>query len=129
MRPASTQALTTRYVLVLVLIALLALLGYLPLNNIILIARELMHFVRICGEQQMCAQRIAYFSQRLTQPGSPSDHDICRTRLKEETGQLLEDEDAEVQKGGPLDQVASIAPDLPPLYFKHATHLDKVVRD
>jgi PAS domain S-box-containing protein len=129
MRPASTQALTLRYVLVLLLIALLALLGYLTLDQIISKGRELMHFVRICNEEEMCAQRMAYFSQRLSQPGSPSEHDVCRTRLKEETGQLLEDEDTLVEKGGPLDQVTDVAPDMAPLYFDRPTHMDKEVRD
>src|SRR5271163_28345 len=110
MPPASTQALTFRYVLVLVLIALLALVAYLMLDHIISKGRQLMHFVRISDEQQMCAQRIAYFSLRLSQPGSASEHDICRTRLKEETGQLLADEDELVRKGGPLDQIAPVAP-------------------
>jgi PAS domain S-box-containing protein len=129
MPPASTQALTLRYVLVLLLIALLALVAYLTLDHVIARGRQLMHFVRISDEQQMCAQRIAYFSLRLSQPGSPSEHDVCRTRLKEETAQLLVDEDAEVRKGGPLDQVASVAPDLAPLYFSESSHLDKEVRD
>jgi len=43
-----------------------------------------MLFIRISDEQQMCAQRIAYFSLRLSQSGSASEHDVCRTRLKEE---------------------------------------------
>jgi len=129
MPPASTQALTFRYVLVLLLIALLALVAYLTLDEVISKGLQLMHFVRIIDEQQMCSQRMAYFSSRLSQPGSPSEHDVCRTRLKEETGQLLEDEDVLVQKGGPMDQAASVAPDLVPLYLSEPSHLDKEVRD
>jgi hypothetical protein len=129
MRPASTQALTFRYVVVLLLIALLSLIGYLTLSHVISRGRQLMRFVRISDEQQMCAQRVAYFSLRLSQAGSPSEHDVCRTRLKEETGRLLEDEDAQVRKGGPLDQAAPIAPELLPLYFGEPSHLDKEVRD
>jgi PAS domain S-box-containing protein len=129
MQPASTQALTFRYVLVLLLIALLALVAYLTLDHVILRGRQLMHFVRISDEEQACAQRIAYFSLRLSQPGSPSEHDVWRTRLQEETGQLLEDEDALVAKGGPLDQVVSVAPDLQALYFGDSSHLDKEIRD
>ena len=70
MKPASTQALTIRYVLVLLLIAIFALLGYLTLNEVIKIGREVMHFVRICDDEQTCAQRMAYFSLRLSQTGS-----------------------------------------------------------
>jgi len=129
MRPASTQALTIRYVLVLLLIALLSLIGFLTLSHLVSRGRQLLRFVRISGEQQMCAQRMAYFSLRLSQPGSPSEHEVCRTRLKEETGQLLEDEDARVRKGGPLDQIAPFAPELVPLYLGEPSHLDKEVRD
>ena len=42
MRPASTQALTFRYVLVLLLIALLALVAYLTLNRVIFKGRQLL---------------------------------------------------------------------------------------
>ena len=34
-----------------------------------------------------------------------------------------------MQKGGPLDQVASVTPELVPLYFGEPSHLDKEVRD
>src|SRR5471030_2127485 len=106
MRPASTQALTVRYVFVLLLIALLALGGCLMLSHIIFRGRQLMHFVKISDEQQMCSQRMAYFSSRLSQQGSSSEHDICRKRLQQETDQFLEDEDAQMRKDGPFDQVA-----------------------
>jgi len=129
MRPSSTQALTVRYVFVLLLIALLSLVAYLTLNQIIFRGRQLGGFVKISDEQQMCAQRIAYFSMRLSQPGSPSEHDVCRTRLKEEADQLLEDEDAEVRQGGPLDEITPLAPEARPFYFGEPLHLDKEVRD
>ncbi len=129
MRPASTQALTFRYVLVLLLIAILALLGYLTLNHLVGRGRELLHFIRTSDEQRMCAQRMAYFSLRLSQLGSPSEHEVCRTRLKEETGRLLEDEDAQMRNGGPLDRLASFDPELATLYRGEPSHLDKEVRD
>src|SRR5476651_2252698 len=129
MLPASTQALTVRYVVVLLLIALLSLFGCLMLSHVVFRGRQLMHFVRISDEQQMSAQRIAYFSARLSQSGSPSEHDVCRTRLKEEADQLLADEDALMRKGGPFDQVIAVGPDLVPLYKGEPSHLDKEVRD
>jgi len=129
MPTASTRALTTRYVLVLVLIALLALLGYLILNHLTGIGREMLRFARITDEQEMCAQRVAYFSLRLSQAGSASEHDICRTRLKEEAGQLLEDEDSLLESGGLLDQATAIAPELHDYYFGQTMHLDKEIRD
>ncbi len=129
MLPASTQALTVRYVFVLLLIALLSLVGYLTLRHVIVGGRHILRFVRISDEQQMCAQRMAYFSLRLSQPGSPSDHEVCRTRLREETGQLLEDEDVLMRKGGPFDAAAQFDSGLVPLYFGEPSHLDKEVRD
>ena len=129
MRPVSTQALTSRYVFILLLIALLSLFAYLTLHYIISRGSQLSRFVRLSDEQQNCAQRIAYFAMRLSQSGSASDHDVWRTRLKEETDQLAADEDEVVAKGGPLDLVAKFAPDVPPLYLGEPSHLDKEVRD
>ena len=129
MQPTSTQAWTFRYLVVLLLIALLSLVGYLTLSHIISRGRQLGSFVRINNEQQMCAQRVAYFSSRLSQQGSPDEHDIWRTRLKQESDQLLKDEDAEMAAGGPLDQIVDFAPELKELYFGEPSHLDKEVRD
>jgi PAS domain S-box-containing protein len=129
MQAASTQALTVRYVFVLVLIAILSLIGYLTLNHLVSRGRQLSHFIRISDEQQMCAQRMAYFSSRLSQPGSASEHDIYRTRLQQETDRLSKDEDALLEKEGPFDNVARFAPELIPLYFSDPTHLDKEVHD
>ncbi len=57
--PASTQAWTVRYIVVLLLIAVLFLVGFLTLNYVISRGRQLAHFVQISDEQQMCAQRMA----------------------------------------------------------------------
>jgi PAS domain S-box-containing protein len=129
MLPASSSALTVRYVLALLVVAALSLAAYLVLNQLIFSGRQLSGFISICDRQQMSAQRMAYFSQRLSQGGSESEHDICRTRLKEETAQMLEDEETLMTKGGPFDQVKSFAPGLNPLYFGEPAHLDKEVRD
>src|ERR1700761_4153014 len=103
MQPASTRALTVRYVFVLLLIAFLSMLACLTVGYIVYMGSQLGAFVATSDRQQMCAQRIAYFSQRLSQPGSAAEHDVCRTRLKEETDQLASDEDALVAKGGPIE--------------------------
>ena len=115
--------------LVLLLIAFLSLVGYLTLNHVIAKGRQLAQFVRIIDEQRVCAERVAYFSSRLSQQGTAAEHDICRTRLKEEADQLLADEDLSVGNGGPLDQVSDIAADVIPIYKGEPTHLDKEVRD
>src|ERR1700743_3507075 len=110
MLPASTRALTVRYVLALLIVGVLSLLAFLALNHLIARGQQLSTFIRLCDSQQMCCQRIAYFAMRLSQAGSASEHDIWRTRLNEETGQLLEDEESLMTKGGPFDQVGMFAP-------------------
>ena len=129
MRPVSTQAWTFRYVLVLLFIALLSLVAYLIVQHIVARGTQLRTFITISDEQQMSAQRVAYFAERLSQPGSEDDHDICRKRLVQEIDQVAKDEDIEVAKGGPMDQIVDIAPEIRPLYYGESTHLDKEIRD
>ena len=99
MLPASTSALTFRSVVALLIIAGLAVAGYLLLDHLLSSGRRLASFVTLSDKQQMSTQRIAYFSQRLSLPGTESDHDIERTRLKEEAADLLEDEEKLIAKG------------------------------
>ena len=129
MPPVPTSAWTFRYVVVLLLIALLFLAGFVIIDYIIERGRQIGHFIQISDEQQMCAQRIAFFSQRLAMPGSVDDHDICRQRLKQEAQTLLDDEDRETAQGGPLDQITDFAPELKPIYFGDQFHLDREIRD
>ena len=129
MRTAPTQALTFRYVVVLVLIALLALLAFLTLRFVILRGMELGRFVRVSDEQQMCAQRMAYFALRLSESGSESEHDVSRKRLLQETDQLVKDEDLLFEADGPFDHVKTIAPEIETLYHGEPSHLDKELRD
>jgi PAS domain S-box-containing protein len=129
MRPASTHALTTRYVVVLLLIALLSLIAYLTLNFVIFRGRELASFIRVSDEQQMCAQRVAYFAMRLSQPGSPSEHDVCRKRLVEEADQMAKDEQMLFEKDGPFDRIRDYSTGVAEIYFSEPTHLDKEVSD
>jgi PAS domain S-box-containing protein len=129
MRTVSTQAWTVRYVLVLLLIALLSLVAYLLLDHIISRGSQLKRFITLSDQEQMAAQRIAYFAERLSQKGTPDEHDIWRTRLLQEVEQLLKDEDEEVAKGGPMDQISDIAPEIRTLYFSEPAHLDKEIRD
>ncbi len=124
-----TRGLTWRYLVVLFLIALLSLGGYLMLNYIVAQGSELMHFVRICDDQEVAAHRIAYYSLRLGESGSADEHEVDRTRLREEIGRLLADEDDIMQKGGPLDRVLPVAPGLDALYRGPEDHLDLTVRD
>jgi PAS domain S-box-containing protein len=129
MPPAVIKALTIRYVAVLLFIGILALVAYVMLNHFVAKGRELMHFVRINDDQQKCAQKIAFYSLRLSQPGSATEHEVDRSRLKAETAQLLADEDDAVRKGGALYQVVGVAPEVLALYFDEPSHFDREVRD
>jgi PAS domain S-box-containing protein len=129
MRPASTQALTVRYVVVLLIVAALALVAFLTLRYVVLRGEELGHFVSVSDEQQMCAQRVAYFAMRLSQSGSAEEHDVWRQRLLQETDKLVKDEDLLFSPDGPFDHVKSVAPEIDPLYHGEPQHLDKEVRD
>ena len=129
MLQAPTRGLTLRYVVVLLAVALLSSVAFLELDYLSNGGLRLTGFLKKCDQQQMSAQRMAYFALRLSQPGTAAEHDIDRTRLNEETGQLLEDEESLMIKGGPFDQVVSIAPNLRQIYFGAVTHVDKEVRD
>jgi PAS domain S-box-containing protein len=129
MQAASTRALTMRYMLVLLLVAGLAFVAYFILDHVILRGRQVMHFARLTDDEEMHAQRIAYFSLRLTQLGSTSEHDVCRTRLTEESDALAKGEDDLIQDGGAMDDVVAFAPEVRTLYFEPPTQLDKEVRD
>ena len=129
--PAPTQAWTLRYIVVLLVIAALFLAGFLTLDYVIARSRQLSRFIQISDEQQMCAQRIAYFSQRLglpPPPAAPDDHDVCRQRLRQETQTLIEDEDLEMAQGGPMYQIADFAPELKTVYFGAPLQLDQQIR-
>jgi PAS domain S-box-containing protein len=125
----TTRALTGRYVFVLIVIALLSLIGFLLLWTLIGRGRELLAYGRINDEEQITSQRMAYFSLRLSQPASAADHEVCRTRLKEEANRLLADEDQVVKIGGLMDQVAFVVPELRQIYLKDPINLDKQIRD
>jgi PAS domain S-box-containing protein len=129
MRPVSVQAWTIRVWVVLSLITLLAAIGYLTLNFVISRGSLLRQFINISDQQQMSAQRMAYFGERLAQPGSTDEHDVLRTRLKEESDEMLADEDTELAKGGPMDQIAGFAPEVQAIYLNAPVHLDKEIRD
>jgi PAS domain S-box-containing protein len=129
MLPASTRGLTLRYVVVLLMVAALSAVALLALDLLSLEGVRLSSFIKKCDRQEACAQRMAYFALRLSQPGTPSEHEVDRTRLNEETGELLEDEEALMLKDGPLDQVAIFSPNVRQIYYGSVTHLDKEVRD
>lgn len=125
----TTKALTGRYVLALLLVAILSLVAYFILSQLISRGREVGAFNKILDRQEMSAQRLAYFSLRLSQPGSISEHGVLRTRLTEEADKLFADEDALVASSGPLDKMLGLVPKLKAHYFGEPVHLDKEIRD
>jgi PAS domain S-box-containing protein len=110
-------------------VAALSSLAFLAMYYISSRGERLAAFVHTCDEQRACSVHIAYFAMRLSQPAQASEHDIDRQRLSQETTQLLSDEKMLMAPGGPLDQVADIAPDVKFLYTGSVTNLDKVIND
>jgi PAS domain S-box-containing protein len=129
MLPAPIRGLTLRYLLVLGVVAVLSALAFLAMYILSGRGLQLSAFLRICDDQRNCAVQMSYFATRLSQPGASAEHEIDRKRLDQETTEFLNDEKALTATGGPLEQVAAIAPDIEPLYTGSVTHLDKVMSD
>jgi PAS domain S-box-containing protein len=129
MLPASTRGLTFRYVVVLCVVAVLSALAFLAMYYLTGRGMSLTRFASVCDEQRISAERISYFATRLSQPGAAAEHAVDRQRLDQEATELLDDEKTLTAPGGPLDQVAAIAPDVGPLYTGPVTHFDKVIKD
>ena len=115
--------------MVLLLIALLSLTGFLVLTHFITEGRKLTRYVRVTDEQHTCSQQIAFFSLKLSQPATASEHDTCRIRLEQESELLLKDEDMLTHPGGPLDEIAEVSPELVDYYRGEPTHLDREIRE
>ena len=137
MLPATTRGLTVRYVVVLLIVALLSVLAFLALYLTTIRGEHMLVFVKTCDEERSRAVQIAYFATRLSQPGSTAEHDLDRQRLDQETTELLKQEKALVAPGGQLDEVSAIAPDVKYLFLGGQVHLqngpptnlDKVIND
>jgi signal transduction histidine kinase len=137
MLPASTRGLTTRYVVVMLIVALLSVLAFLALYFTTIRGERMLGFVKTCDEERSRAVHIAYFATRLSQPGTTAEHDLDRQRLDQETTELLKQEKTLVAPGGSLDQVSAIAPDVKYLFLGGQVHLqngpptnlDKVIND
>jgi PAS domain S-box-containing protein len=137
MLPASTRGLTVRYVVVMLIVALLSVLAFLALYLTTIRGEHMLGFVKTCDEERSRAVQIAYFATRLSQPGSTAEHDLDRQRLDQETTELLKQEKALVAPGGSLDEVSPIAPDVKFLFLGGQVHLqngpptnlDKVIND
>ena len=137
MLPAPTRGLTTRYVVVMFIVALLSVLAFLALYLTTIRGEHMLIFVKVCDDERTRAIQISYFATRLSQPGSTAEHDLDRQRLDQETTELLKEEKALVAPGGTLDEVSEIAPDIKYLFVGgqvklqngSATNLDKVISD
>ena len=129
MLPATTRGLTVRYVVVMFVVAILSSFAFLAMYYISSRGTSLAGFVRICDHEENCATHIAYFAQRLAEPGTPAEHEIDRQRLDQQTTDLLNDEKSLMVAGGPLDQITSVAPEVKVLYTGTSAHLDKSISD
>ena len=129
MLPASTRGLTFRYVVVMLLVAILSSLAFAAMYYVSSQGMRLQGFVRNCDLERDNAARIAFFATRLSQPGTASEHELDRPRLDQETTDLLNEEKTVTAPGGPLDQIEIITPDVKALFTGSITHLDKVIGD
>jgi PAS domain S-box-containing protein len=129
MLPASTRGLTVRYVVVMLVVAILSGLAFAAMYYISSRGDNLAAFVRVSDHEQNCCEHISYFAERLSLPAPADEHEIDRKRLDQYTTDLLADEATLVKPGGPLDDVTPIAPEVKELYTGPVTHLDKSITD
>jgi len=128
MRPDFTRTLTRQYLFALLLIALLAFVAYLTVVYIISSSHNLGNYVKVCDQQQVESQRIAYLSLSLAQAQTPQDRSRFRAQLEENIDALANSEDAFAQAGSALFMAAKFSPELLPLYFNEPQHLDQEIR-
>src|ERR1700749_2181487 len=103
MRLASSRALTIRYVIVLLILAILSGIAYLALRTVIVSGRELSGFIRLSDQQQLSSQLIAYYSLALAQAKTPQERAEFRAKLNQEIDALAREEDLLVSGADGLD--------------------------
>src|SRR5476651_973226 len=125
MRLDSPHALTLRYQLALLLLALLSLASYVALSYVIVNGRQLVGFIKISDEQQLSSQLVAYYSLLLAQSKSPEERATYRVELNDQIKKLAEQEDLLVLGETTLHRAVEVSPNLESLYFDEPWHLDK----
>ena len=129
MRLDSTRALTIRYVIVLLILAVLSGIAYFALRSVIVSGRELSGFIRLSDQQQLSSQLIAYYSLALAQAKTPQERAGFRSKLNEEIDKLAKEEDLLVSGANGLDDAINVSPELKALYFDEPWHLDRAMRE
>jgi len=121
MRLDLPHALTLRYLVVLLVLAVLSLMAFLALSYVIFSGGQLSDFIRITDEEQLSSQQIAYFSLRLAQEKSPVERANWRSQLEAGIRTLGEQEDSLVTT---LHMVTRTSPELGKIYFEggHPMH-------
>src|SRR5690348_291026 len=94
MRLDSPRALTLRYLLVLLFIALLSLAAYLTLIYGLVTGRSHAAFINLSAAQGTHAQRIAFFSSMMVTASSPEERTECRRQLKVGIDEMARNEEA-----------------------------------
>jgi PAS domain S-box-containing protein len=129
MLPVTTRGLTVRYVVVMLVVALLSSLSFLAMYLVSSRGERFKALATLCDHERNHAVHIVNFATRLSQPDSAAEHEVDRKRLDQETTELASEEKSLMAPGGPLDALSATAPDMNSLFTGPVTHLDKSVHD
>jgi PAS domain S-box-containing protein len=128
MRLDTSRALTLRYLLALLLIAVLSIIGYLTLHYVISSGRENAGFINISGRQRMYSQRIAFLSSMSVMAPQPGERMEYREELNVAIREMADAEEALIHGDARLLLPAQLPPTLDALYFGEPLHVDNQVR-
>jgi len=129
MRLDTPRALTLRYLLALLIIALLSLAAYLTQIYVIATGRSNAAFINISGSQGIHAQRVALFSSLMaSSTAAPSVKENYRRQLKISIDELARDEEMLTHGNAELYLPYTLSPKLQDLYFGEPWHVDGQVQ-
>jgi PAS domain S-box-containing protein len=129
MQPDSTRVLTLRYVSVLLLIALLALGGYVVLRSITYSGRQISAFIRVTDEQRIYSQQVASLSSLFMLSPAPDEREAYRAQLKMAIDQMTDAEGILVHGDAERLLPASSFPGMDALFFHEPIDLDQRVKE
>ncbi len=128
MRLDIPRALTFRYILALVLVALLSLGAYLTLHFGVISGRENAQFISISEAQQVHSQRIAFFGSMIGNAQSVAERESYRTQLRVSIDEIAKDEEALTHGDATLGLPPNLSSGLQALYFGEPWHVDSQVQ-
>jgi PAS domain S-box-containing protein len=124
----SPRPLTFRYVLTLLLIALLSLGAYLLISYAAISEHENARFVDMSARQKMYSQRIAFVCSVVVRAPLPTERANYRAQLKEAIDEMAEQEDELLHGQAFLFFPRRLSPGLQALYFEKPAQVDLQVR-